>query len=305
MLSRSPMGTPLLLAALAWILCIGSCKGCGADKIPAKARLPLKANLPPLNSEVLIPGGSFMMGAVPQDKKARPCERPRHQVSLDPFYLDTYETTVQQYAEAVRAKIGLPEPLSPNKAHEARMCNWLKRQEKPRHPINCVTWTAADAYCRWRGKRLPTEAELEYVLRGGKAGVIYPWGDRTVPPPRTGNYSTKRQEWDREEGDPIKGYAEDGFDLTAPVGSFPATPLGVYDISGNLWEWASDWFGDTYFTKEAVSNPKGAATGERRILKGGNFHCVLEELRISERHHKRPDDVAIYSGFRCARDKRK
>jgi len=295
MLSRSPRRALLFLAALGWVLCVGGCKGCEANKPVTKA------SLPPLGSEVLIPGGSFLMGAVPQDGKARPCERPRHKVTLDSFYLDTYETTVQQYAEAVKA-LGLPEPLSPNKAHEAQMCNWLKRQHRARHPINCVTWIAADAYCKWRGKRLPTEAELEYALRGGKAGVIYPWGDSTVPPPRAGNYSTKRQEWDREEGDPIIGYAEDGFDLTAPVGSFPANPLGLYDISGNLWEWASDWYGDTTYTEEAVSNPQGAFPGERRILKGGNFHCVLEELRISERHHKRPDDVAIYSGFRCARD---
>lgn len=168
-------------------------------------------------------------------------------------------------------------------------------------PAREVTWRDAAAYCATRGARLPTEAEFEYALRAGNAGVVYPWGDAHLPPPGHGNYAGESAPRDRAEGHPLTGY-DDGFGLTAPVASFPANAFGVHDLSGNIWEWCSDWFDHDFYSVSPPQDPHGAPAGQRRVLKGGNFYCIREELRVSERHHKRPDDTAVYSGFRCAAD---
>ncbi len=252
---------------------------------------------------VRIPGGSFMMGALDSDPKARPCERPRHQVTVSEFWLDEHEVTVEAYAAAVAAGAVEPPVNRLHKPWHAEIITW-EGEDTQRHPINGVSWRQADAYCRWLGKRLPTEAELEYALRAGQPDALYPWGDAPAPTPGFGNHACSECPPRYAEGHPIEG-CDDGFILTAPVKSFEPNAWGLYDISGNVWEWASDWYGERWFRPAPVVDPKGPLGGDRdhKILKGGGHHCVLEELRISERHHKSIDDGAIFSGLRCASDR--
>lgn len=240
------------------------------------------------------------MGAVGHDDEARPCERPSHLVRISGFYLDRHEVTVAEYCAAVDAGVVPPPRCTAEDPREYELCN-LCEEERSDHPVNGVSWYDAQAYARWVGKRLPTEAELEYVLRGGREGVIYPWGDSRTPPQRYASIVDESTRGPFPEWEQIPGYY-DGFVGTAPVGSFPPNAFGVYDICGNVWEWCSDWFGEDYFTEETRVDPQGPPSGAHKILKGGNFHCVLTELRISERHHKPPNDPSFYSGFRCAMD---
>lgn len=248
---------------------------------------------------IRVPGGTFERGAPDHDRDARPCERPRHRVTLRPFLLDRTEVTVAAYAEAVAAG-AVPPPVSRlDRPWEADIVNWgVPGREQ--HPVNGVTWGMADGYCRWRGKRLPTEAEFELVLGGGR-GTIYPWGDDPVPPAGYGNYAGEEAPEVYAHGRTIQGYRDDHV-LTAPVGSFPPDALGFHDLSGNVWEWCSDRYGEDVYARRVEDDPRGPPAGERRILRGGGHHCVLEELRVAERHHKRETDGSVFSGFRCARD---
>lgn len=249
---------------------------------------------------VLIRGGNFEMGAVDADTSARPCERPRHTVHVSDFLLDRTEVTVAAWAAAVAAG-AVAEPT--NRAEtswQADLANW-GRADRQDHPINGVTWFQADAYCRWRGARLPTEAELEYALAAGADDSIWPWGSTPTPPARAGNYAGEEVPRFFAGGKPLQGYRDD-HSHSAPVGSYPPNELGVFDLSGNTWEWCSDWYDETWYAHSPDRDPVGPAQGERKILKGGGFHCELEELRIAERHHKRPTDGSVFSGLRCARD---
>ena len=249
---------------------------------------------------VSIPGGTFPMGAVDRDPDARDWESPRREVTVATFRLDRTEVTVAAYAEAVAAGIVSEPGCTPHDAWGDELCNY-RHEDRRDHPVNGVSWIDADAYCRWRGARLPTEAEHEYALRAGDDDALYPWGDTPVPPEKVGNYAGESAPRAHAEGPVLTGY-DDGFGLTAPVASFPSNALGVHDLSGNIWEWCSDWFDPRYYEGGPTLDPRGPDHGERRVLKGGNFYCIREELRISERHHKRPTDEAVYSGFRCAAD---
>ncbi len=249
---------------------------------------------------VSIPGGTFSMGALDHDTDARDWERPRHEVTISPFQLDRTEVTVAAFAEAVAAGVVSEPGCTPHDEWGDELCNY-RHEDRRDHPVNGVSWADADAYCRWRGARLPTEAEHEFALRAGDRDAVYPWGDAPVPPEKVGNYAGESAPRTHAEGPVLSGY-DDGFALTAPVASFPPNALGVHDLSGNIWEWCSDWFGPAYYEGSPTLDPGGPDRGERRVLKGGNFYCIREELRISERHHKRSADEAVYSGFRCAAD---
>ncbi|MFH1463799.1 MAG: SUMF1/EgtB/PvdO family nonheme iron enzyme [Pseudomonadota bacterium] len=247
---------------------------------------------------VFVQGGTFLMGALDSDPKARPCERPRHQVTVSDFYLDQHEVTVAAYAAAVAAgHVTAPE----SEAHldwHGELATW-GQPGLEEHPVNGVNWLQADAYCRALGKRLPTEAEFEYLLRGAHPDALYPWGDEPAPTKGFGNCACSECPPQYAEGHPIQG-CDDGFIKTAPVMSFAPDPHGIYDLTGNVWEWCADWYGERYYGAEPVTDPTGPASGRDKILRGGGHHCVIEELRSSERHHKKQGDGAVFSGFRCA-----
>ncbi len=240
---------------------------------------------------VYIPGGPFVMGTDQVDTEHRAAEygiikpwyedeHPAHAVNIPAFYLDKYEVTNADYQVFVRATQQRPPS------------DWGGSRHPPgraRHPVTSVTWDDADAYCRWAGKRLPTEAEWEKAARGFE-GRLYPWGDRF--------------EQDRAN----LGGARNG---TAAVGSYPdgQSPMGVHDLAGNVWEWTADWY-QPYPGNAAAP----AETPSRRVLRGASWagvgHFPPDALHAILAHNARgafrfgadPTGRLNDVGFRCAKD---
>ncbi|MEM6788182.1 MAG: SUMF1/EgtB/PvdO family nonheme iron enzyme [Myxococcota bacterium] len=238
-----------------------------------------------------VPAGSFSMGCViGRDDECNRDERPRHEVDLDTFFIDRTEVTVDAYRkchDAGRCSIvGLRSQTDIGGLQVE--CNWGKK-ERENHPINCIDWAQASAYCAWAGKRLPSEAEWEKSARGTDQRV-YPWGNarpskETVPDLRTVSRA-------RPSGS--------GPNTTWPVGSFPAgsSPYGAVDMLGNVWEWTADWFDQAAYTAAVRRNPKGPPTGTARAMRGD---INAATMRITRRSKLAPDARLGLLGFRCAR----
>ncbi len=238
---------------------------------------------------VLIPEGEFLMGSNNGD----PDERPVHTVYLDAFYIDIYEVTNAQYRKFVEAT-GHPRPTY-----------WRSNNfNEPDQPVVGVTWEDANAYAKWAGKRLPTEAEWEKAAKGGLVGKDYSWGDSPIPPKNAGNFADMTAKLVFPKWDVIRGY-DDGFSHPAPVGCFSPNGYGIYDMIGNVWEWCSDWYDPNYYSVSPKNNPKGPATGRDHVLRGGSWFADKDCLRVSNRFNYDPSYVIQYAwniGFRCAQD---
>jgi beta-lactamase class A len=228
---------------------------------------------------VSIPTGTFQMGRTkltPDDKTTmRPQvlldDRPVHAVTLPSFLLDAYEVTQSQYSEFVKAtKRAAPYHWQgggvPAGAGAVAAYN--------------VNWDDARAYCEWRGKRLPTEAEWERAARGGLEGADYPWGDR---------YDAKKARHNTESGPGEVGrYAPNGF--------------GLYDMAGGMSEWTADWFEREYYKHSPAESPKGPATGAYRVIRGGAWSDSGRRITVFFRNWVRPIQRQPNIGFRCAKD---
>ncbi len=226
---------------------------------------------------VYIPAGEFTMGSDSGNKD----EKPVHKVYLDSYYIDKYEVTVDKYAACVKAGFC-------NEPDTGGSCNWGK-SGRERHPVNCVNWGQARAYCEWRKKRLPTEAEWEKAARGTD-GREYPWGNEKA----SCSYAVMN--------DGSGGGC--GMDRTWPVGSKPkgASPYGAMDMSGNVWEWVEDWYNKEYYRRSPDRNPKGPDSGKYRVLHGGSWFVNSDSLRAANRGSGLPPAFGYSSGgFRCAR----
>jgi formylglycine-generating enzyme required for sulfatase activity len=262
---------------------------------------------------VAIDGGQFFMGTndTPSGKPYLANEKPAHPVKLSPFCIDVHEVTVAQYVacsndgKCLRANTTNDPPLG--KAYDA-VCNQNDVTGRAKHPINCVDWDQAQRYCTEHDGRLPTEAEWELAARG-RDGRLYPWGDAPPDATRANACGTECIAWAKKNGVladfPQPMYAaDDGFATTAPVGSFPAgkSLSGVEDVVGNVAEWTADRYGP-YTTDVAttVNDPKGASSGDARVIRGGAWNASFPEwarptLRFSQSQSSR--NYAI--GFRCA-----
>jgi formylglycine-generating enzyme required for sulfatase activity len=267
---------------------------------------------------VLIPAGAFAMGSAPSDiaravdecrKRAKPeneakcegwfrSEGPQHTVVLDAFYIDRHEVSNAQFEKFVMA-------TGYRTAAERDGYGWLYRQtdgtwrwEKsagtswrspegpgttaaPTHPVVQVSWHDADAYCRWAGERLPTEAEWEKAARGSD-GRRYPWGN----------------DWDA-----ARANASRAAKGTRPVGSYPlgASPYEVQDMAGNVWEWTADWYAADYYQTSPDRHPAGPPTGEHRVLRGGSWINMPFFLGVTHRLNEKPESRGGNAGFRCAK----
>ena len=227
---------------------------------------------------VLIPSGSFMMGSTSPGAAAN--EQPTSKVNLTRFYISRYPITNEQY-----------ELFDPS--HRSKR---LVKADK-RHPVVYVSSLEAIKFCQWLSSherkryRIPTEAEWEFAARGTD-GRTYPWGETTARGDLA-NFADANTAFawsDRA--------VNDGFAETSPVGSFPrgASPFGVEDMAGNVWEWCSDFY-DAYKTAER-SNPPGPRAGTQRILRGGSWKSRFNSLRASARSFNAPNFAANDVGIR-------
>jgi eukaryotic-like serine/threonine-protein kinase len=256
---------------------------------------------------IAIPGGSFFMGS----DEGLPMEKPAHQVSLQPYCIDEFEVSVDRYkacsdgGRCKRAGTTNDWASIADKDHKAfdPLCNIRDPEKKGTHPINCVDWGMADKFCREQGGRLPTEAEWEFAARGPD-GRKYPWGDDD---PTAGHLNACGKEcvaWGNKNGVEEKAMydADDGYPNTAPVGSFPkgASRYGVQDVVGNVWEWVADWYGE--YPKEEQASPKGPASGDERVIRGGSWNgSYASWVRPTFRYKDAPAKRSYGIGFRCAK----
>jgi len=223
--------------------------------------------------QVYVGAGPFVMGSDPNDPSSEPDEWPAHRVVLGGFWIDRTEVTNAQYGLCVAAGACRP-PL-----HSRR----FGRPELEDHPVLGVTWYEAGDYCRWAGRRLPTEAEWEKAARGTD-GRAYPWGDG--PP------SAEVANFDQLFGE------------TTPVGSFPAgaSPYGAFDLAGNAWEWVADTYDDAYYQVSPARDPQGPPESVNwRVVRGGSWNTAAGALRSANRFWSFPRRD-YFDGFRCASD---
>jgi serine/threonine-protein kinase len=224
---------------------------------------------------VLVPGGSFTMGATTGDAKAD--EGPTHVVTLDSFYIDRTEVTNAQFAAFAAASDYKTDAERTGSATTWRIFNTLDRQQ---FPVTQVTWNDATRYCGYNGQRLPTEAEWEYAARGDTQRV-YPWGD--VFSDQSANTL------ELGLGQPV----------TVATHSSPS-PFGVYDMSGNVQEWVRDWYAADYYARSSSSDPTGPASGVQKVIRGGSFKTRGQFATTTAREQASIDSRGDDIGFRCA-----
>jgi formylglycine-generating enzyme required for sulfatase activity len=247
---------------------------------------------------LFVPAGEFEMGSDDQavDDALQQCrvygtncsrsyfsvETPVHTVALDAFWIDKTEVTQGQYAQCVGA--GYCDEPGCQEEGQATTADL---------PVVCVTWDQAAAYCAWVGGRLPTEAEWEYAARG-TTRRLYPWGDE-FDGTRLNYCDVNCELGKRDET------FDDGYARSAPVGSYPAGAswIGALDMAGNVWELVADWHGN--YSPDRQVNPRGPASGGRRVARGGSWHASPDHVRSALRTHVGATQAIDHAGFRCVR----
>jgi len=258
---------------------------------------PIKDNM------VFVKGGTFMMGCT--SEQGDDCwdrEKPAHSVTLSDFYIGKYEVSVQEFADFVYDSGYLTDAEKAGQSYCSdgwsgwykEGVNWRhdeggnprKQEDYGRYPVIHVTWNDATAYCKWLSKKkghtyhLPTEAEWEYAARGGIKRLGYKYaGSNTV-------------------GD-VAWYDENSGMKARPIGKKQPNELGLYDMSGNVWEWCRDWYGS--YSESSKTNPTGASSGSSRVLRGGSWSLDAQDVRVAYRGVNTPTLSNAFHGFRLTR----
>lgn len=275
---------------------------------------------------VSLPGGAFLMGTDAADGFPADGEGPVREVTLRPFDIGATAVTNAQFADFVRATghvtqaeeagssfvfyLQLPPALrSQVRSYPSGLPWWAEvrdacwqRPEGPGshvrdrmdHPVVHVSWHDAQAYCRWSGTRLPTEAEWEFAARGGLVQKRYPWGDELGAEPPCNIW---RGEFPNA---PAPGWRPG----TVPAHGGAANGFGLHQVAGNVWEWCQDWFSPDYHRTTASSDPMQDTPSGRRSMRGGSFLChasYCNRYRVAARGSNTPDSSAGNQGFRVVR----
>ena len=314
---------------------------------PTTAERPSPASAPSRPGMVWIAGTTFQMGS----DRHYPEEAPAHRACVDGFWMDTHTVTNREFKRFVEATgyvtvaerpadpaeypgadpamllpasvvfVKAPRALNLDDHYQwwryVQGADWrhpggpqTSLQGLWDHPVVQVAFEDAEAYARWTGKSLPTEAEWEFAARGGLDGAEFVWGDELMP-----SGKPMANTWQGEF--PWQNLLEDGFETTAPVGTFPPNGFGLYDMAGNVWQWTTDWFQDHARIKKAcctIVNPRGAARDEsfdartpgvripRKVIKGGSFICApnyCRRYRPAARMAQEVNSATCHIGFRC------
>lgn len=227
----------------------------------------------PPSEMVFIPGGTFIMGS---NENEHASFFPSHRVEISSFYMDESEVTNKEYYDfCIETGHKLPEFWN--------MAIYKSGSEFPDHPVVGVTHSDAARYADYANKRLPTEAEWEYAARGGLEGISFPYGEKA-------NHGEARFNDPEEEKGPvkIKTYKPNGF--------------GLYDMSGNVWEWVNDWFDFEYYLGSPEKDPRGPETGTFRVIRGGGWHSGGSCTSVFYRNGLPQHWVDFAGGFRCVKD---
>ena len=310
------------------------CCSPGSDRVASAVAPPVStASEPKHDDMVAIPAGTFLMGTDYAEGFPANGEGPVRAVTLDAFRIDRTPVTNARFAAFVAAtgyrteaevfgwsfvfwahipKQRYSELVADTVAAAPWWCkvpgaSWSAPEgpgsgihQRQDHPVIHVSWNDAAAYAAWAGLRLPTEAEWECAARGGLAQKLYPWGDKLRP-----DGQHRCNIW---QGDfPHHDTADDGYAGTCPVEAFPPNAFGLYSITGNTWEWCSDWFTNGADPAQARADGtlhcNGPLNGNTRVMKGGSFLChksYCNRYRVAARTSNTPDSSAANVGFRCA-----
>ena len=260
---------------------------------------------------VYIPAGEFTMGS---DGKIYNDEKPVHLVTLDGYWIGKYEVTVGQFKEFVKETGYRTEAEKGDGAYVyTKDADWVKKKDAnwqnpyfkqgDKHPVVCISWNDAVAYNKWLSEKmglpfkLPTEAQWEKAARGTD-GRKYPWDDSPVSGEKL-NFADKNTEFSWSDKS-----IDDGYKYTAPVGSYlsGASPYGLLDMAGNVWEWCSDWFDEDYYEKSPGKNPTGPDSGSYRVVRGGSWDFSADFVRCAIRDDSDPAYRDISLGFRLCLD---
>jgi formylglycine-generating enzyme required for sulfatase activity len=270
-------------------------------QIKPVTRLPEPPKVPGVKEMVLVPGGPFEMGSTEEEVEAAyqlarqyspevnkvwyEPEQPRHWIRVDAFYMDKYEVTLEEYQIFMRER---------EKPYQ-ELPDWTSKYANiPKHPVVGVSWEDAVGYCRWAGKRLPTEAQWEKAARATD-GRWYPWGSESVDGKRA-NYCDAKCEYSWKD----KNH-DDGYRYLSPVGAYELGKsfYGIYDLAGNVWEWVQDWYDAEYYSKSPERNPINDKEAQYRVVRGGSWDSDPSFLRASYRNWQEPNSRTHSVGFRC------
>lgn len=274
---------------------------------------------------VRLDAGSFLMGTDAADGYPSDGEGPVRAVTVSPFWIDSTTVTNAAWAAfadatgwvSIAERLGnsfvfgglLPDDFPPTRGvaqapwwREVPGADW-RHPEGPQssiedrmdHPVVHVTWRDARSYAKWAGKRLPTEAEWEFAARGGLEQARYPWGDEREP-----GGAHRMNVW--QGTFPSENTLDDGYLGTAPADSFPPNDYGMHNMTGNIWEWCSDWFSATWHGTGPRTDPQGPDRAERKSMRGGSYLChdsYCFRYRVDARSSNTPDSSSGNIGFRC------
>lgn len=277
-----------------------------------------------------LDGGPFLMGTDYPNGFAADGEGPVRSVEIKAFLIDRFPVTNEEFARFTKATFyrteaeifgwsfvfaGHLQEAQPEVIEDTLLAApwWCKVrgadwrhpegpgssiEARPHQPVVHVSWNDAARYARWAGKRLPTEAEWEYAARGGLEQKLYPWGDDLTP---DGKHLCNV--WQGEF--PISDLAEDGWSAPAPVNAYPPNGFGLNTITGNAWEWCSDWFHASFHQHGPRRDPAGPERGTSRVIKGGSYLChesYCNRYRVGARSANTPDSATTNMSFRCVLD---